>query len=87
MKKFLLPRENKPCHFLEKLLITQAISQLNKYNKDWLNTNLAKTPTSSRNCLKYSEKRVASIHGNFLPPQVCIHTHDNDEEEDDDSDG
>ena len=37
--------ENKPCHFLEKLLITKAIYQLNKYNKAWLNTNLAKTPT------------------------------------------
>ena len=28
----------------EKLLITKAIYQLNKYNKAWLNTNLAKTP-------------------------------------------
>ena len=32
-------------HFLEKLLITKAIYQLHKYNKAWLNTNLAKTPT------------------------------------------
>ena len=32
-------------HFLEKLLMTKAIYQLNKYNKAWLNTNLAKTPT------------------------------------------
>ena len=32
-------------HFLEKLLITKAIYQLNEYNKVLLNTNLAKTPT------------------------------------------
>ena len=65
--------ENKPCHFLEKLLITKAICQLNKYNKAWLNTNLAKTlQTSSRNCFKYSEKRMASIHGNFLPSLAFI---------------
>ena len=32
-------------HFLEKLLIAKAIYQFNKYNKAWLNTNLAKTPT------------------------------------------
>ena len=32
-------------HFLEKLLITKAIYQLNKYNKAWLNTNLTKTLT------------------------------------------
>ena len=30
---------------------------LNKYNKAWLNTNLAKTPTSFRNCVKYFENR------------------------------
>ena len=60
--------ENKPCHFLEKLLITKAIYQLNKYNKAWLKTNLAKTQTSS----KYSEKRMASIHGNFLPSLAFI---------------
>ena len=63
---------NKPCHILEKLLITEAIYQLNKYNKAWLNTNLAKTQTSSRNCFKYSEKRMASIHGNFLPSLAFI---------------
>ena len=55
----------------------KAIYQLNKYNKAWLNTNSAKTPTSftveSRNCLKYSEKRIASIHGNFFT-FTCIHT-------------
>ena len=32
-------------HFPEKLLITKAIYQLNKNNRAWLNTNLAKTPT------------------------------------------
>ena len=64
--------ENKPCHFLEKLLITKAIYQVKKYNKAWLNTNLAKTQTSSRNCFKFSEKRMASIHGNFLPSLAFI---------------
>ena len=59
--------ENKPCHFLEKLLITNAIYQLNKYNKAWLNKNLAKTPTSFRNCLKYSENR--NIQSDF--PYNC----------------
>ena len=59
--------ENKPCHFLEKLLITNAIYQLNKYNKAWLNKNLAKTPTSLRNCLKYSENR--NIQSDF--PYNC----------------
>ena len=57
---------------VEKLLITKAIYQLNKYNKAWLNTNLDKTQTSSRNCLKYSEKRMALIHGNFLPSLAFI---------------
>ena len=65
--------ENKPCHFLEKLLFTKAIYQLNKYNKALLNTNLAKTQTSSRNCLKYFEKRMASIHGKFFT-RTCLHT-------------
>ena len=32
-----------------------------KYNKAWLNTNVAKTPT---------EKHIASVHGNF-----CLHLH------------
>ena len=34
-----------------------AYRLLNKYNKAWLNTNLAKTPTSFRNCVKYFENR------------------------------
>ena len=32
-KNVLPPRENKPCHFLEKLLIPKASYQLQKYNK------------------------------------------------------
>ena len=47
--------------------MTQRSSPLDqlkiKYNKAWLNTNLAKTPT---------EKHIASIHGNFT--FTCIHT-------------
>ena len=31
--------------FSRKALITKAIYQLNKYNKGWLNTNLAEIPT------------------------------------------
>ena len=45
MKRFTTKGKQTLSHFLEKLLITKAIYQLNKYNKAWLNTNLAKTPT------------------------------------------
>ena len=45
MKPFTTKGKQTLSHFLEKLLITKAIYQLNKYNKAWLNTNLAKTPT------------------------------------------
>ena len=44
MKRFTTKGKQTLSHFLEKLLITEAIYQLNKYNKAWLNTNLAKTP-------------------------------------------
>ena len=47
-------------------VVTQRSSPLDqlkiKYNKAWLNTNLAKTQT---------EKHIASIHGNFT--FTCIH--------------
>ena len=46
---FLLSSPNAPPHI--------------KYNKAWLNTNVAKTLT---------EKHIASIHGNFA--FTCIHT-------------
>ena len=55
--------------------LTKTIYQLrwNEYNKAWLNTNWLKhriySPYSSRNCFEsfeYSEKRIASIHKNFL---------------------
>ena len=51
----------------EKLFITKAVYQLNKYNKAWLNPGAEYkfSQNSSRNCLKYSEKRIASIQGNF----------------------
>ena len=45
IKRFTTKGKQTLSHFLEKLLITKAIYQLNKYNKAWLNTNLAKTPT------------------------------------------
>ena len=45
MKRFTIKGEQTLSHFPEKLLITKAIYQLNKYNRAWLNTNLAKTPT------------------------------------------
>ena len=44
-KRFTTKGKQTLSHFLEKLLITKAIYQLNKYNKAWLNTNLTKTPT------------------------------------------
>ena len=56
--------------------MVKSIYQLswNEYNKAWLNTNWLKhriyLPYSSRNCFQsfeYSEKRIASIHKNFLP--------------------
>ena len=64
-------RENKSAYYK-----TYAF---NKYNKAWLNTNLAKTPTlftvtSSRNCLKYSEKRIASIQRIFFT-FTCLNSH------------
>ena len=69
-------------HVPEKLLITKAIYQLSlntcKYNKSWLNTNLAKTPNlftvefQQYYCFEYSEKRIASIHENFLPSLAFI---------------
>ena len=45
MKRFTTKGKQTLSHFLEKLLIIKAIYQLNKYNKAWLNKNLAKTPT------------------------------------------
>ena len=48
-------------HFLEKLFITKAIYQLNKYNKAWLNTNLTKTLT-----LYFTVLRVPGIASNIL---------------------
>ena len=45
IKRFTAKGKQILSHFLEKLLITKAIYQLHKYNKAWLNTNLAKTPT------------------------------------------
>ena len=51
----------------------------NEYNKAWLNTNWLKhriyLPYSSRNCFElfeYSEKRIVSIHKNFLPSLAFI---------------
>ena len=48
----------------------------NEYNKTWLNTNWLKhriyLPNSSRNCFEYSEKRIRSIHKNFLPSLAFI---------------
>ena len=38
MKRFTTKGKQTLSHFLEKLLITKAIYQLNKYNKAWLNT-------------------------------------------------
>ena len=63
--------------------LTKVIYQLswNEYNKAWLNTNWPKhriyLPYSSRNCFEsfeYSEKRIASIHKNFLPSPQGAHT-------------
>ena len=45
MKRFTIKGEQTLSQFQEKLLITKTIYNLNKYNKAWLNTNLAKTPT------------------------------------------
>ena len=45
IKLFCTKGEQTLSHFPEKLLITKAIYQLNNYNKAWLNTNLAKTPS------------------------------------------
>ena len=45
MKRFTIKGEQTLSQFPEKLLITKTIYQLNKYNKAWPNTNLAKTPT------------------------------------------
>ena len=46
IKRFTIKGKQTLSHFLEKLKITKAIHQLNKYNKAWLNTNLARTSTS-----------------------------------------
>ena len=54
--------------------------QLNKYNKAWLNTNLSKFSLNTDFiyrkvpgiCLKRSEKRIASIHENFVPSPAFI---------------
>ena len=43
IKRFTTKGEQTLSGVPEKLLITKAIYQLNKYNKAWLNTNLAKT--------------------------------------------
>ena len=45
IKRFITKGEQTLSDVPEKLLITKAIYQLNKYNKAWLNTNLAKTLT------------------------------------------
>ena len=45
MKRFSAKGKQTLSHFLENLLITKAICQLHKYNKAWLNTNVAKTLT------------------------------------------
>ena len=45
IKHFTTKREQTLSHSPEKLWITKAIYQLNKYNKGWLNTNLAEIPT------------------------------------------
>ena len=78
MKRFITKGEQTMSHLPEKLLLSKAIYQLNKYKKAWLNTNLAKTPilftVEFQELLKYSEKRIASIHGNFLPSLALIHT-------------
>ena len=46
MKRFSAKGKQTLSHFLENLLITKAICQLHKYNKAWLNTNVAKPLTS-----------------------------------------
>ena len=45
MKRFSAKGKQTLSHSLENLLITKAICQLHKYNKAWLNTNLAKPLT------------------------------------------
>ena len=75
MKRFTTKGKQTLSHFLEKLLITKAIYQLNKYNKAWLNTNLAKTPTlltvEFQELLEifsetYRQGRPTSIFGKYL---------------------
>ena len=51
--------ENKPCHTFQKNLTKPGWIQI--WPKQWIYL-----PQSSRNCFKYSEKHIASIHENFL---------------------
>ena len=77
MKRFTTKEKQTLSHFLEKLLITKAIYQLNKYNKAWLNTNLAKTPTlftvEFQELLEMFWKTYCSNSQEFFT-FTCIHT-------------
>ena len=72
IKRFTTKGEQTLSDVLEKLLITKAIYQLNKYNKAWLNTNLAKTLNLFTVGFQESLQIFwEKIHRNFLP---CIRT-------------